>query len=113
MVARRRQALDEKDYIKKCRLRPAVEGMVSQFKQRTHNGKLKVRGYQRVRNVIIAMAIGINFRRIRAYSEQQKRDMTRSLSLIFVLFAALAIICTGKWLRKPLISQTMPQTVIC
>jgi hypothetical protein len=113
VVARRRQALDEKDYIKKCRLRPAVEGTVSQFKQRTHNGKLKVRGYQRVRNVIIAMAIGINFGRIWAYSEQKKRDMPGSLIPVIVLSVALAVIFTGKWLRKRLMAQTMPQTAIC
>ncbi len=78
-VTRRRQALDEEGYREKCRLRLAVEGVVSQFKQRTRNGKLKVRGYQRARNVIITMAIGINFGRIWAYLEQKKRDMTRSL----------------------------------
>jgi len=113
VVARRRQALDQEDYREKCRLRPAVEGTVSQFKQRTHNGKLKVRGYQRVRNVIIAMAIGINFGRIRAYMEQKKRDMTRLLAPIIVLFAALAVIFTGKWIRKRLMTQTMVQEAIC
>ena len=61
VVARRRQALDQEDYRGKRRLRPAAEGTVSQFKQRTRNGELRVRGYQRVRNAIIAMAIGINF----------------------------------------------------
>jgi hypothetical protein len=85
VVARRRQALDQEGYREKCRLRPAVEGTVSQFKQRTHNGKLKVRGYQRVRNVIITMAIGINFGRMWAYLEHKKRDMTRSLTPIIVL----------------------------
>jgi hypothetical protein len=113
VLARRRQALDQEDYREKCRLRPAVEGTVSQFKQRTHNGKLKVRGYQRARNVIIAMAIGINFGRIRAYMEQKKRDMTRLLAPIIVLFAALAIIFTGKWIRKRLMAQTMVQEAIC
>lgn len=113
VLARRRQALDQEDYREKCRLRPAVEGTVSQFKQRTHNGKLKVRGYQRARNVIIAMAIGINFGRIWAYLEQKKRDMTRSLIPIFVLFAALAVIFTGKWVHKRLMAQTMVQEAIC
>ena len=113
VLARRRQALDQEDYREKCRLRPAVEGTVSQFKQRTHNGKLKVRGYQRARNVIIAMAIGINFGRIWAYLEQKKRDMARSLIPIFVLFAALAVIFTGKWVHKRLMAQTMVQEAIC
>ena len=61
VVARRRQALDQEYYRGKRHLRPAVEGTVSQFKRRTRNEKLRVRGYQRVRNAIIAMAIGINF----------------------------------------------------
>jgi hypothetical protein len=113
VLARRRQALDQEDYREKCRLRPAVEGTVSQFKRRTHNEKLRVRGYQRARNVIIAMAIGINFGRICAYSEQKKRDMTRSLIPIFVLFAALTVIFTGKWVHKRLIAQTMVQEAIC
>jgi hypothetical protein len=113
VVARRRQALDQEDYREKCRLRPAVEGTVSQFKQRTHNGKLKVRGYQRVRNVIITMAIGINFGRMWAYLEHKKRDMTRSLTPIIVLSVALVVIFTGKWLHKRLIAQTMVQEAIC
>lgn len=113
VVARRRQALDQEDYREKCRLRPAVEGTVSQFKQRMHNEKLRVRGYQKARNVIIAMAIGINFGRIWAYLEQNKRDMTRSLTPIIVWLLALVLIFTGQWLRKHLVAQTMRQEAIC
>jgi hypothetical protein len=113
VVARRRQALDQEDYREKCRLRPAVEGTVSQFKQRSHNGKLKVRGYQRVRNVIIAMAIGINFGRIWAYLGQKKRDMTRFLAPIIVLSVALVAIFIRKWLRMRLMAKTMVQEAIC
>jgi hypothetical protein len=113
VVARRRQALDEEDYREKCRLRPAVEGTVSQFKRRTHNAKLTVRGYRRARNAIIAMAIGINFGRIWAYLEQKKRAMSRSLTPMTALFVALAVIFTGKWLRKRLMAQTMVQEAIC
>lgn len=113
VVARRRQALDQEDYREKCRLRPAVEGTVSQFKQRTHNGKLTVRGYRRARNAIVAMAIGINFGRIWAYLEQKKRDMARSLIPMTALFVALAVIFTGKWLCKRLMAQTIVQEAIC
>ena len=113
VVARRRQALNQEDYREKCRMRPAVEGTVSQFKRRTHNGKLRVRGYQRARNVIIAMAIGINFGRIWAYLEQKKRDITRSLTPIIGLSVVLAVIFTGKWLRRRLMAQTMAQEAIC
>jgi len=112
VVARRRQALGQEDYREKCRLRPAVEGTVSQFKQRTHNGKLKVRGYHRVRNVIIAIAIGINFGRIWAYLEQKKRDMTRFLTPIIVSSLAMTVIFTEKWSRKHLMDQTMAQESI-
>jgi len=113
VVARRRQALDQEDYREKRRLRPAVEGTVSQFKQRTRNEKLRVRGYRRVRNAIIAMAIAINLGRILAYLEQKKRYMTHSLIPITALFVALAVISTGKWLRKRLMAQTMSQEAIC
>jgi hypothetical protein len=109
VVARRRQALDEEDYREKCRLRPAVEGTVSQFKRRTHNEKLRVRGYHRARNVIIAMAIGINFGRIWACLEHKKQDITRSLTSVIVLF----VVCTGKWVSKRLMPQTMVQKIIC
>jgi len=112
VVARRRQALDEEDYREKCRLRPAVEGTVSQFKRRTHNAKLRVRGYRRAWNAIIAMAIGINFGRIWAYLEQKKRAMSRSLTPMTSVFLALAIIFTGKWLRKRLMVQTMVQKAV-
>ncbi len=113
VVARRRQALEEEDYREKCRLRPAVEGTVSQFKRRTHNAKLTVRGYRRARNAIIAMAIGINFGRIWAYLEQKKRAMSRSLTPMTALFMALAVIFAGKSLRKHLMAQTMVQEAIC
>jgi len=113
VVARRRQALDQEDYREKCRLRPAVEGTVSQFKRRTHNEKLRVRGYQKARNVIIAMAIGINFGRIWAYLEQKKRDIARSLTPTIVLSVALVVIFTRKWLRKRFMAQMMAQEAIC
>jgi len=112
VVARRRQALDEGEYSEKCRLRPAVEGTVSQFKQRTHNGKLRIRGYKRAQNMIIAMAIGINFGRIWACLEQKKRDIARSLIPVIVLLLALAAIFTGKWICKHLIPETMVQEAI-
>jgi hypothetical protein len=63
-VARRRQRFTEEDYRAKQKLRPALEGTVSLFKRRTSNGKLPVRGWKRVRNVIILTALAINFRRI-------------------------------------------------
>jgi hypothetical protein len=86
LLAKRRQNLDEEEYRKKCHLRAAIEGTVSQFKQRLHNGKLRVRGYKRVRNVITFMAMGINFRRIWAYMERKGLDSALwAGSFIFLL----------------------------
>ena len=67
LLAQRRQRLSKEDYRRKCRLRPAIEGTISQFKQKLHNGKLRVRGLEKVRNSVILMAIGINFGRLWAY----------------------------------------------
>jgi len=107
VVAQRRQKLKQEDYREKCRLRPAVEGTVSQFKRKMHNEKLRVRGDGRVRNTIIAMAIGINFGRIRAYLAEKKRDLASSLALVAVLFVTLAVIITQKWARKHFTAQIL------
>ncbi len=91
LLAQRRQKLKEEDYREKCHLRAAIEGTVSQFKQRMHNGKIRVRGYMRVRNVIIFMAIGINFGRIWAYMLKKGLDSALSrisFILLLLLFAA-------------------------
>lgn len=84
LLAQRRQQLGKEGYREKCRLRPAIEGTVSQFKQRMQNGKLRVRGHKRVRNVILAMAIAITFERIWAYMLANGLDLA--------LFSVLAIL---------------------
>jgi hypothetical protein len=91
LLARRRQQLGKEEYREKCRLRAAIEGTVSQFKQRMHNGKLKVRGHKRVRNVIITMAIAINFERVWAYMLANGLD----LALFSVLAAILLMVLAG------------------
>jgi hypothetical protein len=63
-VARKRQQFTEEEYRAKQKLRPAVEGTISLFKRRAPNGKVRVRGLKRVRNVAILTALAINFRRI-------------------------------------------------
>jgi len=75
VLARRRQQLGEEKYRKKCNLRPAVEGTISQFKRLMHNGKLRVRGEGRMRNNIILMAIGINFKRLWAYVRENSLEL--------------------------------------
>lgn len=91
-LARRRQQLSEEEYRRKCRLRPAVEGTVSQFKRKMSNGKLRVRGLGRVRNSIIAMAIGVNFQRILAYLAEKKEAIASSLSIFVGLLLFLLLI---------------------
>ena len=67
VLACRRQQLCEDDYRQKCRLRPAVEGTISQFKRSMSHGKLKVRGLRKSRHRLVLKAMGINFKRIAAY----------------------------------------------
>jgi len=65
-VARKRQKFKDELYRSKQKLRPAVEGTISLFKRRTRKGKVCVRGLKKVRNAMILMAIGVNFRRVAA-----------------------------------------------
>ena len=46
----RRQQLSKEEYRRKCRLRPAIEGTISQFKRRLDNGKMRIRAFEKVRN---------------------------------------------------------------
>jgi len=55
------------EYQKLCALRPPVEGLMSQFKPKYLNGRIKFRGLVKVKNRMIMRAIGINFKRYRAY----------------------------------------------
>ena len=91
LLAERRQQLSREDYRSTCRLRPAVEGTISQFKQRMHNGKLRIRGLSRVRNAIILMAIGINFGRIWAHLTKAEAAIPLFSALLIVLAFVLAL----------------------
>jgi hypothetical protein len=90
LLAQRRQQLSTEDYRQKCRLRPAIEGTISQFKRQMHNGKLRVRGLKKVRNSIILMAIGINFGRLWAYSLENNPGFALFLTFAVMLFVFLA-----------------------
>ncbi|HAZ31459.1 MAG TPA: hypothetical protein DCY61_01980 [Dehalococcoidia bacterium] len=90
LLAQRRQQLSKEDYRRKCRLRPAIEGTISQFKRRLHNGKLRIRGREKVRNSVILMAIGINFGRLWAYFLQNDPALTLFLTFAVLLLAFLA-----------------------
>jgi hypothetical protein len=89
LLARRRQELTKEEYRHKCRLRPAIEGTVSQFKQRMHNAKLRIRGLRKVRNALILIAIAINFGRLWAYSLRKALDSSRFSDLGALLVCLL------------------------
>lgn len=91
VLSRRRQQLGEEAYRIKCLLRPAVEGTVSQFKRLMRNGKLRVRGLGRVRNNVILMAIGINFGRLWAYSQEDKPGLAALLATTILLLTYLVL----------------------
>ena len=95
LLAQRRQQLSTEGYRRKCRLRPAVEGTISQFKRKLHDGKLRIRGLRRVGNAVILMAIGINFGRLWAYS--LKNDPAFAL---FITIAVLALVFMVKSLAE-------------
>ncbi len=90
LLAQRRQQLSKEDYRRKCRLRPAIEGTISQFKRKLHNGKLRVRGMRKVRNSVILMAIGINFGRLWAYFMENQPESALFLALVVLVLVFLA-----------------------
>jgi len=94
LLAQRRQQLSQEDYRSKCRLRPAIEGTISQFKQKMRNGKLRIRGLARIRNSIILMAIGINFGRVWTYLLETNPGIALFLSVFVMLALFLAIMAT-------------------
>ena len=94
MLARRRQQLSQEDYRSKCRLRPAIEGTISQFKQKMRNGKLRIRGLARIRNGIILMAIGINFGRVWAYLLETNPGIALFSAVVVMLAFVLTIMVT-------------------
>jgi len=91
LLSRRREQLGEEAYRTKCRLRPAVEGTISQFKRLLHKGKLRVRGLGRIRNSIILRAIGINFGRLWAYCLENKAGLAALLAtnILFLTYLVL------------------------
>jgi len=91
ILSHRRQQLGEEIYHKKCLLRPAIEGTISQFKRLMHHGKLPIRNIGRIRNAIVLMAIGINFRRLLAYFRENKPGFNVLLPthILFLMYSVL------------------------
>ena len=104
LLSRRRQQLGEEAYRILCRLRPAVEGTVSQFKRKTRDGKLRIRLTNRIRNSAILMAIGINFGRLwEYYRKNQSAKATLLANSIILLMCSV-----HKRLKKLKISEIIP-----
>lgn len=62
-----REKYNDTDYLRKCKLRPAIEGSIFQIKLHLRNGKSKYRGKIKVRCSSIMRSIAINFKRIHNY----------------------------------------------
>ena len=62
-----REKYNDSEYLKKCKLRPAVEGTMFQMKLHLKNGKSRYRGKIRVRCSSIVRSMAINFKRVHAY----------------------------------------------
>lgn len=73
-----------------------MEGTISQFKRLMQNGKLRVRGDGRIRNNVILMAIGINFKRLWAYVQENSLEQALLLSNTIILLRYLVL----KWLER-------------
>jgi hypothetical protein len=91
LLSRRRQQLGEETYRTLCRLRPAVEGTVSQFKRKTRDGKLRIRLTNRIRNSAILMAIGINFGRLWEYYQKNQSALVTLLAKSIILLMYLVL----------------------
>lgn len=61
---KQRQLYKNKEYLEKCKLRPAVEGTMFQIKLHLRNGKSKFRRIIKVRNRAILRSIAINYKRV-------------------------------------------------
>jgi hypothetical protein len=66
-----REKYNDSDYLRKCALRPAVEGTMFQIKLHLRNGKSRYRGKIKVRCSSIMRSIAINFKRVNAYRSME------------------------------------------
>jgi hypothetical protein len=62
-----REKYNDSDYLKKCKLRPAVEGTIFQIKLHLRNGKSRYRRKIMVRCSSIMRSTAINFKRVHKY----------------------------------------------
>lgn len=104
LLSRRRQQLGEEAYRILCRLRPAVEGTVSQFKRKTRDGKLRIRLTNRIRNSAILIAIGVNFGRLWEYYRKNQPAKATLLANSILLLTCSVL----KRLKKLKIAEIIP-----
>jgi hypothetical protein len=62
-----REKYNDSEYLRKRKLRPAIEGTMFQMKLHLRNGKSRYRGKIRVRCSSIVRSMAINFKRVHAY----------------------------------------------
>jgi hypothetical protein len=91
LLSIRRQQLGDEAYRVICRLRPAVEGTIGQFKRKTRDGKLRIRLINRIRNSAILMAIGINFGRLWRYYRKNQSILAILLAKSIMLLKYLVL----------------------
>lgn len=63
----RHEALKTGEYQEMCKMRPPVEGLMSQLKPKYLKGRVKFRRIERVRSRMVYWGIGVNFKRYRAH----------------------------------------------
>ena len=59
--------LQTEEYLRLCKMRPAVEGLMDKLKPKYFHGRTLFRGLGKVRNRMTLRAIGLNFRRYLAW----------------------------------------------
>lgn len=62
-----RERYNDSEYVKKCKLSPAIEGTMFQMKLHLRNGKSRYRGKIKVKCSSIVRSMAINFKRMHAY----------------------------------------------
>jgi hypothetical protein len=63
-----RRAVLQEEFLEKCRMRPAVEGLMDKIKPKYLHGRTLFRGIGRVKNRLILRACAINFKRYADHS---------------------------------------------
>lgn len=92
---RQREKYNDSEYLKKCALRPAIEGTMFQFKLHLRNGKSRYRGKSKVKCSSILRTIAINFKRVYAYrlKEALSYFILRNSMIIKSFLARKNILC--------------------